>query len=79
MRLQPFRDQGQALPFRREDPLLCGASPVSLGVQCRMGCVPVHYIDKVEMRSLGPGHGRSQCDGVRAAFIGRVADYVSHV
>ena len=77
--LDILRDEGQALPFRAEYLLLRGADPATLRVHRDIGRAPVHNVDEVKVRALGPGQGGGQRDGVGAAVAGGIANYVSHV
>jgi hypothetical protein len=78
-RLQSLGHEGKALPFGGEQFLFYGAERLPLPVQGNVRRVPAHHVDQVKVGVLGTAQGRGQCDGVGAAVIGGVANYVSHV
>ena len=73
-----LRNQCQPLTLCVQHRLLAGTDMAAVGILRRMRDALFHHIDEVELGALRPGQRGRQGNGVGAAFVWCVANYVSH-
>ena len=70
--------QCQPFTLRVQHRLLAGTGMAAVGILRRMRDALFHHIHEVELGALRPGQRGPQGNGVGAAFVWCVANYVSH-